>query len=385
MKPAYFEILRDALLLTPRLLETTLATGIDQVRGRHNERLKKFASPQWLGRHMDLGDARVERAWIEEVHSGTATRSRLHIRYTPGTSSSGQPDSIFIKSRAPDFGAALFGKLFELGRNEVAFYDRLRDEVPIKAPRVYHCEGDSRDYVMLLEDLTDQDCQFRTLAEKCSRDDAAAVLTTLARLHAPFWQSKRFETDLAWVNHFETNHDGRLLNLVRQLSVPIAYNQFAELMPEEIREAIPVLMEKYQRLEEEWAREPRTLIHGDAHLGNMYFQDGEVGLLDWQVMQRSQGMRDVAYFLVNSTDTELRRAHQDELIRHYLAELGRHGVKLDFDTAWRQYRLQSVYAWTAGIVTAPSNFQEKSVVASGLTRACNAVLDLEAVELIRDS
>ena len=60
------------------------------------------------------------------------------------------------------------------------------------------------------------------------------------------------------------------------------------------------------------------------------------------------------------------------------------GVELGFDTAWRQYRLQSVYAWIAGVVTAPSNFQDETVVVSGLTRACNAILDLDAVELIRE-
>jgi hypothetical protein len=57
---------------------------------------------------------------------------------------------------------------------------------------------------------------------------------------------------------------------------------------------------------------------------------------------------------------------------------------LDFDTAWRQYRLQSVYAWIAGVVTAPSNFQEEKVVVSGLTRASKAIVDLDAISLIRE-
>jgi len=91
----------------------------------------------------------------------------------------------------------------------------------------------------------------------------------------------------------------------------------------------------------------------------------------------------LGYFLINSMDEELRLAHQEELIRHYLATLRELGVSLDFDTAWRQYRLQSVYAWIAGIVTAPSNFQEERVVVAGLTRACNAIIDLDAIELIR--
>jgi hypothetical protein len=64
--------------------------------------------------------------------------------------------------------------------------------------------------------------------------------------------------------------------------------------------------------------------------------------------------------------------------------LHEHGIELDFDIAWRQYRLQSVYAWIAGIVTAPSNFQPEPVVVAGLSRACSAVIDLDAVALIRE-
>jgi aminoglycoside phosphotransferase (APT) family kinase protein len=116
----------------------------------------------------------------------------------------------------------------------------------------------------------------------------------------------------------------------------------------------------------------------------MYFQDGRAGLLDWQVSQLGQGMRDISYFMINSLDEALRLEHQERLIRHYLATLRELGVSLDFDTAWRQYRRHSVYAWIAGMVTAPSQFQPERVVLTGLSRACKAILDLDALELIRE-
>jgi len=185
------------------------------------------------------------------------------------------------------------------------------------------------------------------------------------------------------VRRHETDRDFRLLNLVRNLSVPIAVKKYGHILPDEILDVIPHLMKNYGRLEQAWAQEPRTLLHGDAHLGNMYFQQGEVGFLDWQVVQYGQGMRDISYLLINSVPEETRLAHQEDLIRHYLALLGEQGIALDFDTAWDQYRLQSVYAWIAGVVTAPSNFQGEAVVAAGLRRACAAILDLDALDLIR--
>jgi hypothetical protein len=383
VKPAYFAIARDFLLLFPRLVVAAVQVLLGQLFDKPSDRLQKFTSIAWLSRHLGVDPRLMEGAAIEEVHSGTASRSRLHIRYAAHLTEAPGPTSMFIKSRAPDFGSALFGVLFDLGGNEVSFYRHIRRDSPVKSPEVYHCEGGSKDYVMLLEDLTDKGCSFRDLASKCTFEEARSIVTTLARLHARFWQSERFDADLAWVNRFETNRDHRLLNLVRQLSVPISFEKFGHVLPAAIREVVPHLMNNYLRLEEQWARGPRTLIHGDAHLGNMYFQDGEAGLLDWQVNQLGQGMRDISYFLINSMAEELRLAHQEQLIRHYLATLSDLGVSLDFDTAWRQYRLQSVYAWIAGVVTAPSNFQDESVVTAGLSRACRAILDLDAIELIR--
>ncbi len=384
MKPAYFEIIRDALILFPRLLKAGCQVLLGQIFFRPDAQLQKFTSVHWLARKLDVEPRLIDHASIEEVHSGTATRSRLKIQYSAYEGPAPGPDSLFIKSRAPDFGSVLFGILFDLGGNEVAFYQRIRSDLPIKSPQIFHSEGDSKNYAILMEDLTYKDCHFRDLASECSIEEAKSIISALARLHAEFWQSERFETDLAWVNCFETNRDFRLLNLVRQLSVPIAYKKYAHVLPRSVREVIPHLMNNYRRLEEQWAEEPRTLLHGDAHLGNMYFQDGQVGFLDWQVNQRGQGMRDVAYFLINSMDTEFRLAHQEVLIRHYLSTLIECGIVFDFDLAWRQYRLQSVYAWVAGIVTAPSNFQPERVVISGLSRSCRAIVDLNAIDLIRE-
>ncbi len=384
MKPAYFQIIRDFTLVAPRLFYAWLEVLMLRMFAKPSRRLRKFTCVHWFARLLDLDPQRIESVMIEEVHSGTATRSRLHIRYAERPDEAPGPVSLFVKSTPPGLGAALFGVLFDLGGNEVSFYRHIRPDLPVQSPRVYHCVGNSLNYVMLLEDLTDQGCSFRDLASKCSFEESRSIVTTLAQLHARFWQSERFDTDLAWVKRFETNRDFRLLNLVRQLSVPICFQKFGHAIPEGLRDVIPQLMKNYHLLEQQWAREPRTLIHGDAHLGNMYFQDGRACLLDWQVHQLGQGMRDVSYFLVNSMPEELRLEHQEELIEYYLATLHNLGVSLDFDTAWRQYRLQSVYAWIAAVVTAPSNFQEQRVVIAGLTRASRAVVDLEAIELIRE-
>jgi aminoglycoside phosphotransferase (APT) family kinase protein len=130
-----------------------------------------------------------------------------------------------------------------------------------------------------------------------------------------------------------------------------------------------------------WARGPLTVIHGDAHIGNMYFLPETVGLLDWQVVQCCQGMRDVTYFLIGSVSSELRRAHQRELIGDYLSTLHDHGVAApDFDAAWMQYRLHAPWIWIAAVVTAASaTLQAESIARAALARSSAALLELDSL------
>ena len=48
-------------------------------------------------------------------------------------------------------------------------------------------------------------------------------------------------------------------------------------------------------------------IHGDPHSGNLFLDGTTIGFLDWGMVSRSPGMRDVAYFCCNSLPTDVRR------------------------------------------------------------------------------
>jgi aminoglycoside phosphotransferase (APT) family kinase protein len=137
-------------------------------------------------------------------------------------------------------------------------------------------------------------------------------------------------------------------------------------------------------LEDAWAQGPVTLVHGDAHAGNLYFPPGDVGFLDWQVVQCGQGMRDLTYFAVLSLPTEVRRAHERELIALYLTTLAERGIAAPTpEIAWEQYRLHAFYAWIAAVVTAAAaTLQSEEIVRAGLGRSSVALLDLDSLALL---
>lgn len=163
-------------------------------------------------------------------------------------------------------------------------------------------------------------------------------MVRLAVLHAACWESQRFAADLAWLKSRERNPVYPVERFLCALAVPASVDKLDDLIPTAIHAAVPRIIAARDALENAWARGPRTLIHGDAHAGNLYFVPGAVGFLDWQLAQRAQGMCDVAYFLANSLPTIVRREHERELIALYLRTLAEHGVTPPpaFEVAWER-------------------------------------------------
>ena len=98
---------------------------------------------------------------------------------------------------------------------------------------------------------------------------------------------------------------------------------------------------------------PHTVMHGDAHPGNVYFRDGAAGLLDWQAVRRGHPSRELAYTVITSLTPEDRRSAQRGLLDDYrraLAAAG--GPDLDADDLWLRYRQGALYAYTATVITA---------------------------------
>ncbi len=132
---------------------------------------------------------------------------------------------------------------------------------------------------------------------------------------------------------------------------------------------------------------PHTVMHGDAHPGNVYFRNGEAGLLDWQAMRRGHPGRELAYTLVTSMTTADRQAHQRELLDHYrgaLAAAG--GPELDRDDLWDRYRKGALYPYVAALITAGmGGMQAENIALQGLRLGVAALEDLDTVALLEKS
>ena len=93
----------------------------------------------------------------------------------------------------------------------------------------------------------------------------------------------------------------------------------AELVPPDMQQQCRILFENSAGVDAMWASQPQTVLHGDPHLGNLFFEGDEPGFLDWQVSMAGAGIRDVAYFATASVDSELLRTIERGLVERYAA------------------------------------------------------------------
>jgi hypothetical protein len=384
----------DAALLAGRAAVQLGWNGIETFAGRIRAGAIPLrvadVTPAWLTRALQPCAEGVVVSRVDAIglESGTTERARLALRFEGPGQRTDLPSAMFVKLAPRDLGTKLFVGLLGLGRSEVDFYRTARHGLPVRAPRVYFAAAARRGtrFVLLLEDLVASGCRFADITTPSDPVRARAVMQALAKLHAAYWASPRLHGDLAWRPSSPQDPVFRIGRILSDLALRPALTRFGELVPAELKAAAGFVSENRLALEALWARPPLTLIHGDAHLGNLFFDGPEVGFLDWQVVQRGQGLRDVTYFLTNSLSVETRRAHGEELIRVYLTALAEAGAPpVPFSVAWEQHRLHALYTWISCVVTAAAaTLQREAIVRTGLERSSAAVVELDSLGALRD-
>ena len=95
------------------------------------------------------------------------------------------------------------------------------------------------------------------------------------------------------------------------------------------------------------SRKPLTLIHGDAHLENIFFgphYPGGVAFIDFGLLSFGPAMCDVATVIGGGMPTEARRAHEAQLVRAYYEALTtEYGVAgFSYEACWESYRFELI-------------------------------------------
>jgi hypothetical protein len=296
---------------------------------------------EMLGAAGWIGDAVVVDAPSETIGDGlmgVCARYRLRLdREVPDA-----PGSIVGKFAAQDATAREF--MASTGyRNELCFYQHFAPQLSIRAPRcAYAAIDDEGWFTLLLEDF--ETMQPGDQLRGCSVEQVEAAVRELVGLHAPLWDAPDLATHTCFAGH-DALAPGMIAAGLGAVVPGFLDRYGAAFSADEVG-----FYERLARSAANWfAARPRarTLAHSDFRPDNLLFSNelfsnGDTGpavaVVDWQGFQRGSGMADVSFVVGNALEPELRRVHEERIVRGYHAELVGAGVTAyPFAECWDDY------------------------------------------------
>jgi thiamine kinase-like enzyme len=333
-------------------------------------------SREWLQEALGVA---VQDCRVVDANSGTTGRAVLEI---DAPEEANLPARLFVKLPPTDEMQRAFVTATGMGKTEAQFYSSLSSEVPVRVPTCYYAASDEagESYVMLLEHLEDSGCSFQNASTRYSLDYVRSVLAQFAKLHASYWQTPRFSADLDWVQP-PVRHE------IAEHLIEQAMQQHAQTMPPIFREMAELFLGHTDGFFRIWGEGDHTVIHGDAHDANLFFDNGRPGFLDWAIVSKAPGMRDVGYFLAGTlTQEHLPMARG--LLGEYRDLLLAQGVPApSLDALWQQFQWHAAYVWVGATVTLAMGdaWQPVSYVMSALERLHGTLEYIGSAQAIRSA
>jgi len=306
---------------------------------------------------------------------GSNRRARFGLTYAAGEG----PAVVFVKAEGDHREVhARNGNLF----NESKLYAS-GEALPIDHPEPYGVIIDepALDWLVVMEDVTARDADPRDATRPYTPAQVTEAVRGLARVHRTYWGlSPATHPALGWLQTWAPT-EGFRSGLARR--VPTGLERGAGALPDGV-EALGAdgVMDLWVRYVDLLDREPMTLLHADAHIGNTYALPGsdEVGFLDWQVARRGNWSQDTGHFIQGALTESDRRAHDRAIIDAYRTELDR---DLEADDAWTWYRASAAYGlaiWLSTLGTDGYQSREVSLALAG--RFASAAVELGTADAI---
>ena len=352
-------------------------------------------TPDWLTQALrqtgTITDATVKSFDSETIGEGAGFMGQLaQVALHYEDSAAGAPRSLIAKFPSDIPENRGIGNHFHFYERETHFYREIADEVELRTPRCYYSAMDveADEYVLLLEDLAP--ARVGDQLAGCSTDEAELAIRHLAKFHATWWESPR----LAEIDWMPFVSDPAQVQAVED-SYRDSWDSFLERFGDKLQ---PPMVRTGERLADNiagimayLAEPPRTIIHGDYRLDNLFFATAEGGdplaVIDWQIAFRGLGVFDVAYFMSGGLHPKERKAKEMDILRTYHSILTENGVRgYGFDQCLHDYRLSTLFCLVYPVIGGGTNDMgnERGVALwnGWLDRNVAAILDLDAAELM---
>ncbi|HEX3705085.1 MAG TPA: phosphotransferase [Mycobacteriales bacterium] len=280
-----------------------------------------------------------------EISGATGELGRIRFDYDPAGTPS--PASVVAKLRGSSPTQKAMDGALGLFDRERRFYLDAAPALAVATPQCYFA-GDGHQTPMLLEDLNE--LRMGDQVDGLSLAEAQRLMDVLGDLHATYW-GKPVPGGVDWMVSLADPTFGGMLTQLISSGLPALNEQYDGRVPSSIITAITAAAPTWSDVLVRCNEGPRTLVHNDCRLDNMFFRaSGEPVLFDWQLCGYTRGTQDVAYLLSGSLDSSLLGEQWESLLREYHARLLANGVE---NYSWEQcllhYRQSLLYTLAPGV------------------------------------
>lgn len=346
---------------------------------------------RWLRRALEAGGMRdvpaISRIALEEIGAGTGLVGEvLRCRLVCPGGAGSAPRTVIVKLPSPKSANFRMGRRQLLHRREHDFYRHVAAHAPVRSPKLFYGDFDARShrFVLVLEDLADM-----AAADQISgagEAEARRAVRAAARLHGRYWNRPGLLPGPAPTDLLGARYRRALADL-HAACLESALGNFGGAFSNRMRRLAETL--DVSGLLAEIGAGPRTFVHGDFRLDNMFFGTGggdEVALIDWQLCGIGSGLHDVACFLCASVETDLRRRIERDAVREYHRIVRGLGAEdLDLERCWLLYRRNAVACLPVSVCVCGGldldDARGRRLAEVSLRRLLAAIEDLSADEL----
>lgn len=353
-------------------------------------------TPQWMSAIMSrqYPGVEVKSVAVSDFIGHKPNKARVQVDYNAAGKKAGLPGSLFVKGGfkgVKNETASGIDAGLDIGTElELLAYQDLVSHLDVNTPHVYSVIFDRNSYngIVVMEDLSSSNATFMKQSPGLSYAQAVAFVDALARIHAPWLNSAALATGgLFGPTSSLAERSARLQNgyLDLMATTPRWGDYVAAprgaAVPRMFQDAgrIAAAQKKMNELHQACAR---TVVHGDEHLGNLYFDaNGKPGFIDW-CARIEPWVISVSYFLVVTLDVFDRRHWERSLLTLYLERLALYGATApSFEEAWLMYRCTMLYPFLVWFINS-AKWQPEAVNTRNTVRGAQAMMDHDVFNLL---
>ncbi len=348
----------------------------------------------WMERALRAGGAievpALQEVIVRDIGSGVGLLGEIvRCRLVPRDGAASIPPTVVVKLPGRESKSRRMSRLQSLYKREYFFYRHVAPHAPIRSPRLLYGDYEERSdrFVLVLDDLGRMEAGDQV--QGATPAQARCAVRAIAKLHGCYWDRVE-QLSRSGAYDFARPAYRYLIQATYLAFLVPALERFGSLFSDETRR----LAEAYgTRIADHLAASrafPRTFIHGDFRLDNLFFgtdDPDDIAAVDWQVSGIGFGLFDVMYFLATNVDVAVRREIERDLLAEYAEIVRGMGAKeLTDEDCWLFYRnsalaLLLVTVFVAGGLDL-TNDRSRQLCEISIRRTMAAIEDLDAGEFL---